>query len=73
MSATDTADSPAGDDDCVDCNRRLPARSPTSPAERRCETCWWTHQTARWLAGDTVHPLAETPLTERHPRPPTTT
>ena len=30
---------------CAGCGVRMPDRSPNSPTVRRCETCWWAHNT----------------------------
>jgi hypothetical protein len=59
---TALADRP--DDDpferCADCHLTMPERSPTSPAIRRCERCWWAHNRRLYDAGDidAVDPLA---------------
>jgi hypothetical protein len=45
---------------CAGCGARMPDRSSNSPTVRRCETCWWTHNTAEWLAGRAVHAVSIT-------------
>ena len=39
-------------DRCADCRRTMPERSPTSPAVRRYEACWWSHNRHLFDAGD---------------------
>jgi len=58
------------DERCADCGVRLPKRSASSPAERRCQDCWWTEQDRRYQAGEPVHPLAVTVLARRHSEEP---
>ena len=59
---TALADRP--DDDpverCADCHLTMPDCSPTSPAIRRCEACWWSHNRRLFDADDlaAVDPLA---------------
>jgi hypothetical protein len=51
---------------CAGCGVRMPDRSPNSPAVRRCEACWWAHNTAERLAGHAVYPLTEPVLRRTH-------
>ena len=61
-----TADPDEPFERCAGCGWPLPARSPNSPAERRCQNCWWAEETRRYLAGEPVHRLALSVLRRRH-------
>ena len=47
---------------CATCRAFLVARSPSSPAVRYCETCWWVVQRDRLDDGRAVDPLARARL-----------
>jgi hypothetical protein len=66
-----TADHGEPSERCAGCGHPLTERSPSSPPERRCQDCWWAEQTRRYLAGEPVHPMAQTVLQRRHGDPST--
>lgn len=53
---------------CASCSVPMPERGPDSPVVRRCETCWWAHETQVWQSGGEPHALARPVLERRFPR-----
>ena len=56
-----------GHERCPTCGAPLVERSPTSPAVRYCEPCWWAEQRRRHATGHDVHPLARSVIERTAP------